>query len=241
MDDAELCTKLYVMLGSDGSRSAYAFEADGTRHSCKVEKDYTSNYYVVLPDVETYFSNDTVCYLNSDKLPYGQNDDAANNPYYKCEQDDKIIVQTGEKGGFAITGIETSHFDLGYVKLIYDNNSRRYILNRNKDLKNAGITLVDYKENPGDFDSGKYENLPSAGKGQHYAELKFSKNFVFDGENFNFDSEKFAVRGEEDENGDMLMVIAVVVTESNPLISTLELILTMFTSWIPLIFSILLK
>ena len=241
MDDAELCTKLFVMLGSDGGRAAYAFEADGTRHSCKVEKDYTSNYYVVLPAGGTYFSNDTLCYLNSDKLPYGQNDDAANNPYYKCEQDGKIIVQTGEKGGFAITGIEISKNDLGYVKLIYDNNSRRYILNRNKDLENAGITLVDYKENPGDFDSGKYENLPSAGKGQHYAELKFSKNFVFDGEKFSFDSEKFAVRGEEDENGDQLMVIAVVVTESNPLSTTLELIITMFTSWIPLIFKILLK
>ena len=63
----------------------------------------------------------------------------------------------------------------------------------------------------------------------------------FDGENFSFDPGKFAMRGEEDENGDLLMVIAVVVTESNPLISTLELMLTMFTSWIPLIFSILFK
>ena len=35
------------------------------------------------------------------------------------KKDGKIIVQTGEKGGFAITGIETSHFDLGYVKLAH--------------------------------------------------------------------------------------------------------------------------
>ncbi|MBR3438529.1 MAG: C1 family peptidase [Clostridia bacterium] len=234
-EEGEFCDKLYVMLSDDGSMSAYSYEADGTVHKCKTEKDYTSNYYVIHPDEGTYFSNATACYLNSDELPYGQNDDVGNNPYYKCEQDGKIILQTGGKGGFAVTKVETSKFDLGYIKLTYDNNSTRFILKSS--FENNGITFIDYKENPDEFDESKYENLPEAGKGQHYAEIKFSRQFAFK-EDFECDGEKFAKRGEADENGDILMVIAVVVTESNPLISGLELIGAIFGTIIPLIFSI---
>ncbi len=219
-DDTYLKTVFVAVDGNE--KHAYAVDENGNTYKCEIFKDYTTGCYAVYPPEKTYFGSKTACYFNGDTMPllYVDKDDDIpddNHPFYKI--DDKtsvLLVCTKEKVGFGITKIETAKYNLGYIKLTYDDGSVRRILKG--DFEKNKITLTEFKDNE-QFNNGNYSKLPGKtpeGK-QYYAVIEFDDETYAFANGVEYNSETTGL-----DTGSRTMVV--IVTPAEPMDDLVEIL-----------------
>ena len=238
--DNSYITAVYAQIELEGegknakvkSMRAYGTDQDGIRHECYISLGYENDYFEISPPDSAFFSGDTACYLNGDKLAYGFT--GGNDPRYEFDSESGHIgVDLKIKGAYEIVKFESSKYGLGYIKLTYNNSATRLIFAGKFDdnkIENLGEykNAEELKAGVTQFESAVLPELKDSGK---YIVLKFDGSYVFSDDAF--DGQKYAAV----KDGDSTLVL--IAAES--LVPEIDLteMLGVSTGWLSIIIDIL--
>ena len=156
--------------------TAYCVNQKNEFIKCAVFYSEETNYYEISPPGNSFMDKNTACYLNGEKLQYG--DDNSNDPCYEFDEESgKIFIKNKEKGALFVNNIETPPFGLSYILLTYDNGSKKIIFSGR--FEENGIEVCgkyDSKDAvPAEFEIDT-AGLADLGENQKYVVLRFTGN-----------------------------------------------------------------
>lgn len=221
-------TSLNVINDNSHSKYAYASADNGESFRCSLIKDYTSGFYVVkLPDdgdSHYYFDENSVVMYNGEIISMGVTDSSLTE--YEIGSTGLIHIIVKEKAGYSVTGIKVPKYDLGYLRLTYDDGSERLIFAASTSKKS--IDIIKYNGDEELVYSGDKE-LPELKNGEYYTVITFDDTFVF------ADEIEYLVNGEESSayvmDGNQLIVVTKsLIAEISQQGSIFELMINSFFS-----------